>query len=163
MSIKATTHLNFRGDARAALEFYQSVFGGEVTIATYGDFGMPAEVPGAQNVVFGQVESAEGFRVMAYDIPGPAAASASAAAASSTDVAGSTSRENGVTLTDQPFFVSVRGEALDEVQRYWAALSEGATIVEPLAASAWSPGFGMLTDRFGVTWILDVAVVYAPA
>ncbi|MFZ4893444.1 VOC family protein [Plantibacter sp. Mn2098] len=149
MTIKTTTHLNFRGDARAALEFYQSVFGGRITIASYGDFGMPKDVPGADNVVFGQVETDEGFRVMAYDIPGPAGESAPAA--------GSTRRENGTTVTDQPFFVSVRGESLDEVEGYWAALSVGASIVEPLAASAWSPGFGMLTDGFGVTWILDVA------
>ena len=152
MSITTTTHLNFHGDARAALEFYQSVFGGQVTIATYGDFGMPADAPGATNVVFGQVETEEGFRVMAYDIPGEAAGS--------TVTAGSTRRENGLTLTDQPFFISVRGETLDEVQGYWAALSAGASVVEPLAASAWSPGFGMLTDAFGVTWILDVAAAY---
>ena len=152
MSITTTTHLNLRGDARAALEFYRSVFGGQITIATYGDFGMPKEAPGAENVVFGQVEGNNGFRVMAYDIPGAAGGSAAAA--------GSTSRENGVTVTDQPFFVSVRGETLDEVQGYWAALSAGASVVEPLAASAWSPGFGMLTDRFGVTWILDVAAEY---
>jgi PhnB protein len=149
MSITTTPHLNFRGDARAALEFYASVFGGDVTIATYGDFGMPADLPGAANVVFGQVDTAEGFRVMAYDIPGQSGGSASGA--------GSTHRENGTTITDQPFFVAVRGDTLTEVENYWAKLSVGATIVEPLAASAWSPGFGMLTDGFGVTWVLDVA------
>jgi PhnB protein len=153
MTITTTTHLNFRGDARAALEFYQSVFGGEITIATYGDFGMPEGVPGSTNVVFGQVESPDGFRVMAYDIPGQSGGSA--------DKVGSTRRENGTTITDQPFFVSVRGTTLAEVEAYWATLSAGATIVEPLAASAWSPGFGMLTDKFGVTWILDVAAEYA--
>jgi PhnB protein len=152
MSITTTTHLNFRGDARAALEFYVTVFGGQVTIATYGDFGMPKDAPGADNVVFGQVETEDGFRVMAYDIPGQSGGSASAA--------GSTRRENGVTVTEQPFFVSVRGETLDEVEAYWQKLSVGASIVEPLAASAWSPGFGMLTDGFGVTWILDVAAAY---
>jgi PhnB protein len=155
MSITTTTHLNFRGDARTALEFYQSVFGGEPTIATYADFGMPAEVPGAENVVFGQVESADGFRVMAYDIPGQTGGSASPA--------GTTRQENGATLTDQSFFVAVRGETLEEVQGYWAALSAGASVVEPLAASAWSAGFGMLTDRFGVTWILDVAATSSAA
>jgi PhnB protein len=151
MSITTTTHLNFHGDARAALEFYQSVFGGRLTIATYGDFGMPEEAPGALNVVFGQVVSDDGFRVMAYDIPGQTAAFAARS--------GSTRRENGVTLTDQPFFVSVRSESLGEAQTYWRALSADATVVEPLAASAWSAGFGMLTDRFGVTWIVDVASV----
>ena len=153
MTITTTTHLNFRGDARSALEFYQSVFGGRVTIATYGDFGMPKDVPGADSVVFGQVESENGFRVMGYDIPGQSGASA--------DAAGSTRRENGTTVTDQSFFVAVRGETLDEIEGYWAKLSAGASIVEPLAASAWSPGFGMLTDSFGVTWILDVAAAYS--
>ena len=153
MSIVTTTHLNFHGDARAALEFYRSVFGGELTIATYGDFGMPADDPGANGVVFGQVESDNGFRVMAYDIPGQGGGTV--------DAPGSTHRENGVTLTTQPFFVAVRGETLDEVQCYWSTLSVGASIVEPLAASAWSAGFGMLTDSFGVTWILDVAAAHS--
>jgi PhnB protein len=149
MSITTTTHLNFRGHARAALEFYGSVFGGPAVIATYADFGMPHDVPGADRVVFGQVEATSGFRVMAYDIPGPSEGSA--------DHAGATHRENGVTTTDQPFFVSVRAETLTEVEGYWGKLSAGASIIEPLAASAWSPGFGMLTDSFGVTWVLDVA------
>lgn len=154
MSIRTTTHLNFRGDARAALEFYQSVFGGELSISTYGDFGMP-DVPGAENVVFGQVETADGFRVMAYDTPWQEGGSL--------EEAGSTKRANGLTITDQPFFVSIRGTALAEIERYWRALADGASIVEPLAASAWSPGFGMLTDRFGVTWILDVDAASIPA
>ncbi len=152
MSITTTTHLNFRGDARAALEFYGSVFGGAATIATYGDFGMPEDAPGADSVVFGSVESPRGLRVMAYDIPGQSGGSA--------PVVGGTRRENGITVTDQPFFVSVRGETLEEIQDYWDGLAAGASIVEPLAASAWSPGFGMLTDRFGVTWVLDVATAY---
>ncbi|SJM61537.1 PhnB protein; putative DNA binding 3-demethylubiquinone-9 3-methyltransferase domain protein [Actinomycetales bacterium JB111] len=72
-----------------------------------------------------------------------------------------TRRENGLTFTDRPFFQSVRGESLADVEPIWAGLAEGATIVEPLAASAWSPGFGMLTDRFGVTWVVDVQAAYA--
>ncbi|MGM1030325.1 MAG: VOC family protein [Actinomycetota bacterium] len=148
MSITTTTHLNFRGDARAALERYRSVFGGRLTLTTYGDVGMPADAPGASAVVFGQVESDEGFRVMAYDIPGATRRAATPPA---------TRREQGMTITDQPCFVSVRGETLDEVAGYWERLAPGATVVEPLAASAWSRGFGMLTDAFGVTWILDVA------
>lgn len=153
MTLTATTHLNFRGDARAALEFYQSVFGGHLVVTTYGDLGMPTDAPGADSVVFGQVSTADGFRVLAYDIPGQTGGSP--------DNTGSTRRENGVTITDQPFFISVEGGSLDEVQGYWDKLSASASIVEPLAASAWSAGFGMLTDRFGVTWILGVAAEYA--
>ncbi|XKK64642.1 VOC family protein [Streptomyces sp. ARC32] len=131
------------------MEFYGSVFDGEVTITTYADLGMPNDLPGADRVVFGQVESADGFRVMAYDIPGQTE--------ERIEAAGSTRRENGTTITTQPFFVSVRGESLAEVEVYWKKLSEGASVVEPLAASAWSAGFGMLTDRYGVTWSVDVA------
>jgi len=149
MSI-TTTHLNFRGgEARAALDFYAGAFGGEVTAATYADFGMPAGLPDARRIVFGQVVSPEGFRLMAYDVPGAGDQGATQAP--------STRRESGMTVTDQPFFVSVRAGSLDELAGYWERLSEGATVVEPLAASAWSAGFGMLTDRFGVTWVLDVA------
>jgi len=153
MTIATTTHLNFRGSARQALEFYGDVFDGVVTLARYGDVGMPKDAPGADKVVFGQVENDRGFRLMAYDVPG----------AHDTDTAptaGRTWRENGATLTDRTFFQSLRGDTLDEVARLWDALAVGADVIEPLAASAWSPGFGMLTDRFGVTWVVGVA---APA
>ncbi|MCG8970371.1 VOC family protein [Streptomyces sp. CL12-4] len=154
MTISTTTHLNFRGTARQALDFYATVFGGRTVIATYGDLGMPKEVPGADKVVFGQVENEDGFRVMAYDIPGQDDTD-------STVTAGSTRRENGATITDRTFFQSVRADTLDEITGYWSALAEGGTVIEPLAASAWTPGFGMLTDRFGVTWVLDVQAPYA--
>lgn len=149
MSITTTTHLNFRGTASQALEFYQSIFGGSITSATYGDFGMPGEVPGADKIVFGQLEAPDGFRLMAYDIPGQDSADAA-------ETAGSTRRERGTTITDRTFFQSLRGQDLADVEKLWDALADGAQVIEPLAASAWSPGFGMLTDRFGVTWVVDV-------
>ena len=149
MSVQTTPHLNFRGDARAALEFYQSVFGGHLVVNTYADFGMPAEIPGADKVVFGLVAAENGFRVMAYDIPGQTEGGIAGG--------GSTHRENNTTITDQALFVSISSPTLDEPQGYWDALAVDATIVEPLAASAWSAGFGMLTDRFGATWSVSVA------
>ncbi|MFJ6549266.1 VOC family protein [Microbacterium sp. NPDC091676] len=149
MTLTTTTHLNFRGTARQALDFYGSVFGGEVTAATYGQFGMPDGVPGFDKLVFGQLDGP--VRLMAYDVPGADDADDAAA------TAGSTRRENGMTITDRSFFQSLRASSLDELQPVWDGLAEGATVIEPLAASAWSAGFGMLTDRFGVTWVLDVA------
>ena len=151
MAVTATTHLNFRGDARAALEFYQSVFGGHRTVVTYADLGMPGELPDAGKVVFGQVTAENGFSIMAYDVPGPAAPAPVTP----------TTRENGMTRTGERFFVSVRGETLEEVGALWDGLSDGAGIIEKFGPSPWAPGFGMLTDPFGVTWILDVAVAHA--
>ncbi|GAB3255961.1 VOC family protein [Kineosporia babensis] len=150
MSLTTTTHLNFTGQARAALEFYQSVFGGHLTIATYADFGMPKDAPGADGVVFGSVVADNGFRVMAYDIPGRAPAPAGSAEVT-------TRRENGTTITSEPFFLAVEGASLEEVETHWAQLAVDATVIEPLAASAWSAGFGMLADRFDVTWTFSVA------
>ncbi|MFJ4159599.1 VOC family protein [Microbacterium testaceum] len=148
MPVQTTTHLNFRGDARQALEFYQSVFGGHLVVNTYAEVGMPAEIPGSEKVVFGLIADENGFRIMGYDIPGRTEGGIAAP--------GSTHRENNTTVTDQSLFVSISTLTLEELQGYWAALSTDATIIEPLAASAWSAGFGMLTDRFGVTWSASV-------
>ncbi|GAA2569902.1 VOC family protein [Winogradskya consettensis] len=147
MTITTTTHLNFRGEAREALEFYRSVFGGHLTVVAYADFGMPKDLPGADKVVFGQVTADNGFRIMAYDAPSQSPAPAAHAG---------TTRSQGMTLTGEKFFVSVAGETLDEVSPLWDKLADGAEVVEKFAPSAFSPGFGMLTDRFGVTWILQV-------
>jgi PhnB protein len=108
---------------------------------------MPAGLPDADRIVFGQVAADNGFTVMAYDVPGETNAPREA---------GRTHRENGTTTTDQPFFLALNAATMDEATGYWEALSEGATVIEALAASAWSAGFGMLTDRFGVTWVLTV-------
>ncbi|WP_410609762.1 VOC family protein [Amycolatopsis sp. lyj-109] len=152
MSLNAVAHLNFTGQARAALEFYQSVFGGHTTVVTYGDFGLPAGLPDAGKVVFGQVTADNGFTVMAYDVPG--------ADGPVTPAAPTTRRENGTTITKEPFFLSVRGATVDEVSPVWKGLAEGATVIEEFGPAPWAPAFGMLTDRFGVTWIIDVAAEY---
>jgi len=138
MTITTTTHLNFRGSARAALEFYQSVFGGDLVAITYADAHSVTAPDEAQQIMWGQVASADGFRVMAYDVPAH------------------TSYDPGTI----PVFVSVRGADAEEITRYWEKLAEGSAIVVPLGQAAWAPLYGMLKDRFGVTWVLDVEVAW---
>jgi PhnB protein len=134
--ITVTNHLNFRGTAREALGFYASVFGGgEPTIVTFADahsVGDPAE---ADQVMWGQVESDRGFRIMAFDVPSARPYDAG----------------------QDAYYVSVRGDDEDEVRGYWERLSEGATVRQPLGPAGWSALYGMLEDRFGVVWVLDVA------
>lgn len=138
MSIKTTTHLNFRGDARAALGFYQEVFGGQQVIVTYRDAQAVQNPAEADQVMWGQVAADSGFRIMAYDVPS------------------SLAWHPG----EIPVFVSVRGDAAEEISSYWEKLSAGATIVQPLGPAGWAPLYGMLRDRFGVTWVMDIEVAY---
>ncbi|MEV6866780.1 VOC family protein [Streptosporangium subroseum] len=138
MSVNAVTHLNFRGDARAALTFYQSVFGGDVAMVTYKDAGNVQEPSEADQVMWGQVTADNGFRVMAYDVP----------------------LHMPWNQGKNAFFVSLRGEAAEEVTAYWHKLTDGATVLQPLGPAQWAPLYGMLQDRFGTTWVLDVVSEY---
>jgi PhnB protein len=132
VSITTTIHLNFRGEARTALEFYRSVFGGDLAVVTYKEIGNVQEE--ADRVVWGHVTAGNGFHVMAYDVPA------------------GMPYDRG----ENAFFVSVRGAAIDEVTGYWEKLADGAAVVVPMGPSNWAPAYGMLRDRFGVVWVLDV-------
>ncbi|MEU4513042.1 VOC family protein [Nonomuraea wenchangensis] len=138
MSVDAVTHLNFRGDAREALAFYQSVFGGDVVAVTYQDAGNVQDPAEAGQVMWGQVSAPNGFRVMAYDVP-----------------------------SGQPwdqgrnaFFLALRGQDADEVTAYWEKLAVGASVLRPFGPAEWAALYGMLKDRFGVTWVVDVVSPY---
>ncbi|MFC1418909.1 VOC family protein [Streptacidiphilus cavernicola] len=135
MAVSSTTHLNFRGAAREALDFYRSVFGGRTVAVSYRDTGRVPEGTDPDWVMWGEVAADSGFHVMAYDVP----------------------EQLPWSRGDDPFFVSVRGDDADALTGLWQKLAEGSTVRQPLAPAPWAPLYGMLTDRFGVTWVLDVA------
>lgn len=134
MTIQTTAHLNFRGHARAALEFYQLVFGGHLVAVTYKDAGAVQQPAEADQIMWGQVAGENGFRIMAYDVPA----------------------SRGWNPGEAPFFISIRGKDVAEVSGYWQKLAVGAVVIQPIEPSGWSPLYGMLKDRFGITWVLDV-------
>jgi PhnB protein len=135
MTLIVTPHLNFAGQDHAALDFYAQVFGGKTVILTYGAMGQADRATSPDDVIWGQVESDDGFRIMAFDVQAGRDFDPGANA----------------------FFVSARGNSVDEVRARWDRLAEDGTILQPIGPSPWSAAYGMLTDRFGVTWILDVA------
>lgn len=165
MSITNTAHLNFRGDARQALKLYHSVFGGQLMIATYGQFGVPqddpnggpvtfgpvdSDSPDADHVAFGVVVGDNGFRVAAYDVFGGTGGGIAGASEETAHRAG------GLTH-DESFFLLLNGDNIDEIRLLWDKLADGAIVIAPLAtAKSAAPAYGMLTDRFGVTWIFGV-------
>lgn len=141
MTIRTTTHLNFRGQARDALDFYHAVFGGQPVLVSYKDAGAVQDPAEADQIMWGQVTSDAGFAIMAYDVPS----------------------RLSYAPGDNPVFVSVRGDTADEIKLYWDKLTDGASVIQDLAPAGWSPLYGMLKDKFGVTWVLDLAVDYQPS
>jgi PhnB protein len=139
MSVRTVTHINLRGNAREALAFYQSVFGGQMQVVTYKDMGRVQDAADADHVVWGQVAADNGFCVMAFDVPV------------------GTPWNPG----ENAFYVCVRGETAQEIASLWEKLAEGSKVLQPIAASQWSALYGMLKDRFGVVWVLDVAAQYS--
>lgn len=162
MTVTVLTHLNFAGNAREALEYYHSVFGGQLTIGTYGEGGVPrdststeqatfdpvpADSPDADHVSFGLLVADNGVRLAAYDVFGASQGSGLASSALS-----GVRRADGLTHTE-PFFVVLNGDTRGDIAPLWDALVADGTIIQALAPSAFSPAYGMLTDRYGVTWI----------
>lgn len=134
-TVSAVIHLNFRGQAREALDFYQSVFGGQVNAMTYRDFNQVTNEAEADQLIWGQVMADTGFRVMAYDVPS------------------STPWNPG----ENAFTIALVAKTQEEIRAYWDKLSAGATVVSGLQSAQWTPLFGMLNDRFGTSWSLSVA------
>ncbi|KAA9107931.1 VOC family protein [Microbacterium rhizomatis] len=134
MTIATTPHLNFDGNARQALDFYAAALGTPAVTITYGQMGASEDPAWADRIVWGQVETASGVRVMAFDVWPHQAYDQGANA----------------------FYVYLSGDDAAEITAVWDGLADGAEIRQPLRASAWSPLAGQLRDRFGVIWALDV-------
>lgn len=142
MSVTSTLHVNLRGNAKQALEFYRSVFGGDVVAVPYGNAPAGQEPDQAEQIAWGQVVSPNGFHVMAYDVQG------------------SKPYDQG----QNPYYLSLRSTDAEEITRYWNGLRPSAVDVEvELGPSIFSPLYGKLTDQFGVIWIIDVIVPWSPA
>ena len=134
MTISTTPHLNFDGDARQALDFWAAALGTEATAMTYGQMGASDDPAWADRIVWGQVETASGVRVMAFDVwPHQ-------------------EYDQGANSS----YVYLSGDDAAEITAVWEGLVEGAEVRQPLGASPWSPLAGQLRDRFGVVWALDV-------
>jgi PhnB protein len=125
-------YLSFTDNARQAMEFYRSVFGGTLTLNTMGESG--AEGPDAAKIMHGQLETPSGYTLMAADTP--------------------TGMEHnpGTNIS-----LSLSGDDADELRGYWDKLSDGGTVTLPLEKQMWGDEFGMCTDRFGIAWMVNIS------
>lgn len=125
-------YLNFKDTAREALEFYRSVLGGELQLSTFEafpDMGVPAEEAGL--IMHGQLTTPGGLTLMGADTPSHMEYAPPAG-----------------------FAVSLSGDDEGELERYWNGLADGGTVTMPFAEPPWGGRFGMLTDRFGIDWMV---------
>ena len=126
-------YINFRDNARQALEFYKDVFGGDLRVNTFGEYGDPNQ-PGADGVMHGQLETDSGFTLMASDAPPGMVVSSGA---------------GNITI-------SLSGDEEQQLRGYWDKLSEGGTVTMPFEKQMWGDLYGKCTDKFGVPWMVDV-------
>ncbi|MEU9304536.1 VOC family protein [Streptomyces sp. NPDC048269] len=134
MPSRLNPYISFDGDARQALEFYKGVFGGSLTLNTYGDFGGKEAGDAGDRIMHGMLESDSGFTLMGADNPP------------------GTQHNPGNNIA-----VSLSGEDAGELRGYWDKLSTGGTVAVPLDKQMWGDVFGMCMDRFGITWMVNIS------
>jgi PhnB protein len=134
MTTRLNPYLSFRDTARQAMDFYQSVFGGEVTRSTFAELHASEDPAEADKVMHSMLEAPNGLVLMAADTP------------NSMDLAAGSN-----------FSVSLSGDDEADLRGYWEKLTDGGTVTVPLEKAPWGDSFGMCVDRFGVPWMVNIA------
>jgi PhnB protein len=125
-------YISFAGSARQAMEFYQRVFGGSLTVNTFGEFGNDDPAI-ADQIMHSMLVTDRGFTIMASDTPP------------------GMQHNPGDNIS-----ISLSGEDADDLHRYWDELSAGGTITVPMAKQMWGDEFGSCVDQFGIPWLVNV-------
>jgi PhnB protein len=133
MAISLNPYLHFAGDARAAMEFYRSVLGGQLDVMTFGDAGGGGGEFPDDGVMHSFLRTDAGLELMASDGADP------------------TARATGKVSC------SISGDDVEILTRYFAGLAEGGTVDVPFEKQMWGDVFGQLTDRFGIRWLVNAA------
>jgi len=138
MAVKLNSYISFNGDGRQAADFYSSVFGGELFLDTFEKFAdsMPVDEADKDKVMHAYIKGEHGVELMLSDTP--------------------TGMEyhDGMRIT-----LTLNGDDETILRGYWDKLAEGGTVTMPLEKAPWGDVFGTLTDRFGVTWMVDIGPV----
>ena len=132
MAVRLNPYINFPGNARDAMEFYRTVFGGDLKVNTFGEFGNQ-DAAVADKVMHAMLETDRGYTLMASDLaPGMA-------------------HTPGNNIT-----ISLSGDDSDELRGYWEKLCDGGQVNMPMEKQAWGDEFGMCMDRFGIAWMVNI-------
>lgn len=125
-------YISFPGNAREAMEFYERVFGGTLTLNTFAEFG-EQDSSIADKIMHGKLDTDSGLTFMGADVPP------------------GTEHQPGNHMA-----MSLSGDDADELRGYWEKLSDGGTVSVPLEKQMWGDEFGMCKDRFGIEWMVNI-------
>ncbi|MCU1527683.1 MAG: hypothetical protein JWP75_1446 [Frondihabitans sp.] len=134
MPTKLNPYINYRGTAREAMEFYHSVFGGELEVNTFRDFGISDWPDQLDNVMHSQLTGPNGLILMGADVP----------------------ETMEVSFGDN-VSISLSGEDEEGMTGWFEKLSEGGSMITPLGKAPWGDTYGQFVDRFGVKWLMNIA------
>lgn len=130
MASRLNPYISFAGNARQAMEFYEQVFGGTLRLNTFGEYGAEEQPEG---IMHGMLETPSGYTIMGADNPP------------------GQPYEPGNNIT-----VSLSGDDAKELRGYWEKLNDGGTVTVPLEKQMWGDEFGMLIDKFGIAWMVNI-------
>jgi PhnB protein len=134
MQIRLNPYLSFRDDAREAMQFYRTVFGGTLRQMTFKEFNMSPDPSEDDKIMHSQLETEKGIVFMAADTP------------------------NSMELpSGSRISMSLSGEDEEELRGYFERLADGGTVAMPLERAPWGDTFGMVTDKFGIDWMVNIA------
>ncbi|HLK02171.1 MAG TPA: VOC family protein [Streptosporangiaceae bacterium] len=133
MASTLNPYLNFNSNAREAMEFYKDVFGGTLNVTTFAELGA-AEGADADKVMHAQLVTDAGYTLMGSDTPSHLDYHAPAG-----------------------FGVSLSGDDGDRLRGYWDKLSDGGRVDMPLQKQVWGDEFGMVVDKYGICWLVNIA------
>lgn len=133
MQSRLNPYIGFKDNAREAMAFYHSVFGGKLVSHTFAEYHASEDPAEADKIMHAMLEAENGITFMAADTPN------------------SMPYDDGARIS-----MSLSGDNDDELSGYFEKLSDGGTVAMPLEQAPWGDKFGMVTDKFGVSWMVNI-------
>lgn len=134
MQSKLNPYISFKDNARAAMEFYKTVFGGKLAINTFKEFNASEDPNEGDKIMHAMLEAENGITFMAADTPN------------------SMEYRPGANIS-----MSLSGDNEAELRGYWDKLVDGGEVTMPLEKAPWGDTFGMVTDKYGVSWMVNIS------
>ena len=133
MPSQLNPYLSFKDNAREAMEFYQTVFGGKLTMGTFKEFNASQHPSEDNKIMHSVLEADNGITFMASDTP-----------------------DRMEYKVGTNYSMSLSGDNEAELKGYFEKLSVGGNVTMPLVKALWGDTFGMLTDKYGVSWLVNI-------